>query len=1098
MVPVNGARSGARLAGVWGLVTACVVGGAGSCLRSAEDHATGTPVVLRARMLMAPLSREEALALWEDPAGRHAVVQLSAFEGEATLKSLASAGVTLLHPLGGHAFTARLPARKEATPPPEVRAVWALEAQDKLSAQWAAPPEHARLSEGEWAALVLVWPDVPSEEVAEVLEARLGKDAVQRGGGLGVLQVRASMDALKALALEDGVMWVEPLPPPPTSEMPRAQTAVNQPVVRAAPWSLDGAGVTVSQHDVGHAFAHQDLGGGRLRRGDADAGQPANVQLHPSMTAGTLAGDGTRGGPAGMAPAASVLSYDFTSTPCCVANQLEDMANANRNGAAVSNNSWGYADCMVAAYGAYTAETAAYDGLVRGPPETPDAGSAPGPLLVFSSGNERKGVAANPAAQQCLTDLAAPFANYGTVNQPKATKNALVVGSVDSANGAMSAFSGWGPVSDGRLKPELVAPGLHDGAVTAGVSDITNCFGTPTGNPNQQCYRATNTSNTSFGGYAWFSMSSASSAVVSGAAVLLTQLWRRTSSAPATSRPPPALLRAALVHSATDLDDATAWFNPGPDYASGYGRLDLGAAATLLGARGVVTGCVQQDGVFRAWVPNGLAVQGVRATLAWDDAPGTPLGTAPALVNDLDLVVTDPAGTRVYPWTLDPQAPSAAARQDREDHLNNLEQVMAAPFAGPGTWRIQVRGTRVLQGEQCFALALSPVNTADADADQFPAPLDCDDTDPLVRPGAPQACDSVNNDCADPAWPLCGSVDCALFCDDRNTCTRNDRCEQGACVGTVQACEDGNPCTTGVCTDDGGCTQQAVAEGVSCADVDACNGTEVCAAGVCTPGPQLNCDDQDPCTADGCEADAGCTHAPVEDGVSCADADLCNGTETCRAGACSAGTPLECTTTLTCRTALCVPTEGCVTRPVEDGTPCPDDTVCNGMESCVAGACAAGTPLACDDGLACSVDTCDARLGCAHAACPDAGAAPDAAVPDASVVVAADAGAGGLDASVPLDAGSVRDAATASPDAALADAAAGDAARTDGGSTDGASAVDGAAASQAPGRTEEPSSSAPACRCAVGREGVGVPALGLMVLGLSARRRRRGHGVVQK
>jgi len=30
---------------------------------------------------------------------------------------------------------------------------------------------------------------------------------------------------------------------------------------------------------------------------------------------------------------------------------------------------------------------------------------------------------------------------------------------------------------------------------------------------------------------------------------------------------------------------------------------------------------------------------------------------------------------------------------------------------------------------------------------------DCDDTSPFVRPGAPQQCDGINNDCNDPSWP---------------------------------------------------------------------------------------------------------------------------------------------------------------------------------------------------------------------------------------------------------------------------------------------------------------------------------------------------------
>ena len=45
---------------------------------------------------------------------------------------------------------------------------------------------------------------------------------------------------------------------------------------------------------------------------------------------------------------------------------------------------------------------------------------------------------------------------------------------------------------------------------------------------------------------------------------------------------------------------------------------------------------------------------------------------------------------------------------------------------------------------------------------------------------------------------------------------------------------------------------------------------------------------------------------------------------------------------------------------------CDDGNVCNGVETCTAGVCAPGSPPACDDGSACTVDACDPRAGCTH------------------------------------------------------------------------------------------------------------------------------------
>jgi hypothetical protein len=40
--------------------------------------------------------------------------------------------------------------------------------------------------------------------------------------------------------------------------------------------------------------------------------------------------------------------------------------------------------------------------------------------------------------------------------------------------------------------------------------------------------------------------------------------------------------------------------------------------------------------------------------------------------------------------------------------------------------------------------------------------------------------------------------------------------------------------------------------------------------------------------------------------------------------------------------------------------------VCNGAETCQAGSCTAGTPLNCNDGNACTTDSCDPLAGCLH------------------------------------------------------------------------------------------------------------------------------------
>lgn len=111
-----------------------------------------------------------------------------------------------------------------------------------------------------------------------------------------------------------------------------------------------------------------------------------------------------------------------------------------------------------------------------------------------------------------------------------------------------------------------------------------------------------------------------------------------------------------------------------------------------------------------------------------------------------------------------------------------------------------------------------------------------------------------------------------------------------------------------------------------CADGDLCNGVERCEAGTCVPAPPLVCDDDDPCTTDLCNATAGCGH--VDDGC-----------------------PATC-------------------GPGDDGLRCSDGTACTVGDVCASGVCV-GTPLACDDADPCTVDTCNATLGCTYAEQPN-------------------------------------------------------------------------------------------------------------------------------
>jgi hypothetical protein len=94
----------------------------------------------------------------------------------------------------------------------------------------------------------------------------------------------------------------------------------------------------------------------------------------------------------------------------------------------------------------------------------------------------------------------------------------------------------------------------------------------------------------------------------------------------------------------------------------------------------------------------------LRITLAWTDYPGEP-EAAKALVNDLDLEVIAPDGTR-YRGNAGVYTGGQCLRGGQWDACNNVEGVII-PDASSGVYQVIVRGANVPQGPQPFALAAS-------------------------------------------------------------------------------------------------------------------------------------------------------------------------------------------------------------------------------------------------------------------------------------------------------------------------------------------------------------------------------------------------------
>ena len=98
----------------------------------------------------------------------------------------------------------------------------------------------------------------------------------------------------------------------------------------------------------------------------------------------------------------------------------------------------------------------------------------------------------------------------------------------------------------------------------------------------------------------------------------------------------------------------------------------------------------------------------------------------------------------------------------------------------------------------------------------------------------------------------------------------------------------------------------------------------------------------------------------------CDDGLTCNGTESCVEGSCVAGTPVLCDDGVACTVDQCDEVTGSCTSQAED-TLCDDGLACNGAETCEASVgCVSGEPPECDDGSSCTTDSCDDAVGCVN------------------------------------------------------------------------------------------------------------------------------------
>jgi len=226
---------------------------------------------------------------------------------------------------------------------------------------------------------------------------------------------------------------------------------------------------------------------------------------------------------------------------------------------------------------------------------------------------------------------------------------------------------------------------------------------------------------------------------------------------------------------------------------------------------------------------------------------------------------------------------------------------------------------------------------------QAGTPFDCNDGVACTVDSCNEAIDSCDN------APDDSSCDNGLFCDGTEACDPVLGCQGGDDPCPAQTCdEDTDTCEEIICDED-----------VDCDDNVFCNGAETCVSNTCQPGIPVNCDDGTACTVDSCnEATDACDHAPNDS--LCDNGLFCDGSETCDPLlGCQVGTPVDCDDGVACTTDSCnEATDSCDN--VSDDSLCDNGLFCDGPETCDPKLdCQPGAPVDCDDGVACTANSCN-------------------------------------------------------------------------------------------------------------------------------------------
>ncbi|WP_404428488.1 S8 family serine peptidase [Sutcliffiella horikoshii] len=457
------------------------------------------------------------------------------------------------------------------------------------------------------------------------------------------------IDEIVEYAANNNVLYISPKPE--YKVMNDVARGIVKADVAQSSYGLYGQGQTVAVADTGLDTGRNDSSMHEAFRGKITAlyalGRSNNSNDpngHGTHVAGSVLGNGTSN--KGMAPQANLVFQSIMDSSGGLGGLPSNLSTlfsqAYSAGARIHTNSWG-----AAVNGAYTTDSRNVDDYVR----------KNDMAVLFAAGNEGP--------------------NGGTISAPGTAKNAITVGATENLRPSFGSyadninhvaqFSSRGPTRDGRIKPDVMAPGTFILSARSSLAPDSSFW-------------ANHDSK-----YAYMGGTSMATPIVAGNVAQLREHFIKNRGI----TPKPSLLKAALIAGATDVGLGF------PNGNQGWGRVTLDKSLNTAFVNETSSLSTSQKATYSFTATAGKPL---KISLVWSDAPASTSASV-TLVNDLDLVITAPNGTQYVGNDF------TAPYNNNWDGRNNVENVFInAPQSG--TYTVEVQAYNVPQGPQAFSLAI--------------------------------------------------------------------------------------------------------------------------------------------------------------------------------------------------------------------------------------------------------------------------------------------------------------------------------------------------------------------------------------------------------